>query len=285
MQKLLVTGASGYLAQALIPIAAERAEVIGVCRNPQQVPDPGQSLQLDITRRAAVLDTILAEKPDAIIHCAACNPGGEEADMVRVNESGTAFIAEAARKLRCRLVSVSSDTVFNGVDAPFADDAEANPIPANLYAVSKTNGEHALTLACPDAIIVRTSLIYGTDVIDRGTAGFKQRLEAGESLQLFTDVIRQPVHDRTLATHLCTLALDLVNESGTINIAGGEAASRYSFGVRMLEYWGIDYQDRTQAVQGYGIPGLPLDLRLQQDRADALGLETPGITDILGKPR
>lgn len=282
MQKLLITGASGYLAQTLIPIAAERAEVIGVCRQAQAVPDPGQSLKLDITQRSAVLDTLHAEKPDAIIHCAACNPGGEEADMVLVNENGTAHIAEAARQLDCRLVSVSSDTVFNGVDAPFADDAPANPIPANLYAVTKAKGEQALMEVCPDAIVVRTSLIYGTDSMDRGTAGFVQRLEAGEYLKLFTDVIRQPVLDRSLASHLCTLALDLVDESGTINIAGSEASSRYGFGTRMLDFWGIEYQGRLQAVQGFGIPGLPLDLRLQQDRASALGLETPGISDVLG---
>lgn len=279
-KKILITGASGYLANALIPCVAARADVVGVARNIDNISGEVLALSVDLTDDAAVLDLVLSQKPDAIIHCAACNPGGND-DMFAVNEFGTANIATAAKQLACRFVSVSSDTVFDGVNAPFSDDAQAAPLPENAYAISKARGEANVHALLPAAIIVRTSLIYGIDQIDRGTAGFSERLKSGAMLKLFGDVIRQPVHDKALSASLCTLALDLTDESGFINIAGDEAMSRYEFGVRMLDYWGIDYTDRLEQSCGFGIAGLPIDLSLSLQRARALGLPTPGVSTVL----
>ena len=280
MNKLiLITGASGYLANALLPCAAQRARVIGLARNIDAID--GEALSIDLADRAAVLDTVLSKKPDAIIHCAAVNPGGSDADMIAVNDVGTKHIAEAASELGCRLVSVSSDTIFNGSEAPYADEAIASPLPDNTYAVTKARGEAHIQALAPGAAIVRTSLIYGTEKMDRGTAGFSQRLASGDTLTLFTDVIRQPVHDQALASCLCALALDHTDESGFIGIAGAEAMSRFDFGVRMLDHWGINYKDQLEESSGIGIPGLPLDVRMTMQRAQALGLPTTGVSQVL----
>ncbi len=281
-KKILITGASGYLAQALLPCAVQRAKVVGIARNIDAISSAVHAIAVDLTDHAAVVDVVLSQNPDAIIHCAAVNPGGSDMDMVAVNDAGTANIAEAASQLGCRLVSVSSDTVFNGLDAPYADNADASPLPENNYATTKACGEEHISNRVPGSIIVRTSLIYGIDKIDRGTASFAKRLEQGETVKLFTDVIRQPVHDKALAIGLCALALDYADESGFINIAGDESMSRFDFGVRMLNYWGINYADQLEPVSGVGIPGLVLDARLSMRRAKALGLATPGVSTVLG---
>ena len=285
MKKILITGASGYLAKSLVPQAAECAEVIGVARRSDAIADPAQSIALDITQRTRVLDVIASEKPDAIIHCAASNPGSDEASMTAVNESGSAHVAQAAAQLGCRLVAVSSDTVLNGIDAPFADSAPSSALPENAYAVSKARAEHQLLSIYPATVVVRTSLIYGTDNMDRGTAGFEKRLAAGEKLRLFTDVMRQPVYDHSLSAHLLSLAVHLTEESGTLNIVGDEVCSRFDFGCRMLDYWGIDYGDALEAVSGVGVAGLPMDLTMRQVRAKALGFATPGVAQVLRSTR
>jgi len=131
-----------------------------------------------------------------------------------------------------------------------------NPMPLftalpaiRTYAVSKARAEYQLLSIYPATIVVRTSLIYGLHDMDRGTAGFVQRLDTGEKLRLFTDVIRQPVFDRSLSEHLCSLAVQLTDECGTMNIVGDEACSRFEFGKRMLEHWGIEYG-------GFATPGV-----------------------------
>ena len=282
MRKILITGASGYLAHALVPIAAMQADVIGVARNLKKIGSEAMGLSLDIEDRTAVMDLVRTHRPDAIIHCAACNPGsGNDHTMFAVNESGSGNVADAASEFGCRLVSVSSDTVFDGNRAPFADDSASCPLPENAYAVSKARGEDLIISRLPSALIVRTSLIYGLDQIDRGTEGFANRLKAGDTLKLFTDVIRQPMDCQSLSRNLCALALDHPGESGFINMAGDEAMSRYTFGVRMLEYWGIEFKDQVEQVSGSGIKGLPLDLRVTMGRAKALGLPTPGLSDVI----
>ena len=281
MKKIIITGASGYLAQALVPIAAEQAEVVGIARHVDAISANAHAISVDIEDRAAVLDLVMSQQPDAIIHCAAINPGGSEESMFDINERGTGHVAVAAKQLGCRLVSVSSDTVLSGNDAPYADDAPASPLSENVYAVSKARGEALITSLVPTAVIARTSLIYCTDTIDRGTEGFSKRLDAGHSLELFTDVIRQPIDGVSLSRSLCALALEHVDESGIMNIVGDEAMSRYTFGVRMLDFWGIDYKDRVEQTSGVGIAGLPMDLSMSMNRAKALGLPTPGLSEVL----
>ncbi len=281
-KKILITGASGYLAQALLPCAAMRADVVGIARNIDSVSEITHAVAVDLTNREALKDVIQSQHPDAIIHCAAVNPGGTDKEMVAVNDVGTRTVAEAARQLGCRLVSVSSDSVFNGIDAPYTDNAIASPLKDNKYAMTKACGEAHISRLVPQAIIVRTSLIYGIEKMDRGTAGFAERLAKGETLKLFTDVIRQPVHDKALAEALCALALDHPGECGIINIAGDESMSRFDFGVRMLDYWGIDYSNQLEGVSGAGIPGVVLDTKMTMHRARALGMETPGVSTVLG---
>jgi len=287
MSKILITGATGYLAKTLVPYVARHADVIGVARNEASdafttLSSHVKAVAVDLGDSHAINELVMSEQPDAIIHCAACNPGdGNEQQMIAANEGGTLHVAQAARNHGCRVVSVSSDTVLSGNDAPYADDAPICPQPKNPYAVSKARAETALFSVLPGAVAVRTSLIYGTDNIDRGTKGFAERLAAGESLNLFTDVMRQPVHDKALAAGLLTLATERTGESGTLNIAGRELLSRFDFGVRMLDYWGIDYKNNLKAISGKGIVGLPMDLSLSLTRATSLGLSTPGVSEVL----
>ena len=132
MRKILITGASGYLAQALVPIAAMQVSVIGVARSTKRIGSEAMGLFLDIEDRSAVMDLVRMHRPDAIIHCAACNPGsGNDNTMFAVNEFGSGNVADAASEFGCRLVSVSSDTVFDGNHAPFADDSASCPLPEN----------------------------------------------------------------------------------------------------------------------------------------------------------
>ncbi len=286
MKTVLITGASGYLAGALVPAAARRARVIGTARDAARVVAPAEALALDLADRTAVLDAVAQVQPDAIIHAAACNPGdGSGAVMQRSNVMASRHVAEAAVRIGARLVAVSTDTLFDGTAGPYADDAPASPLAANAYAVTKAAGEAAIMQLCPHALIVRTSLIYGLDRLDRGTAGFQARLKRGEPLKLFTDVLRQPVFDKALADGLTTLALDHANESGHMNLAGDEAMSRHAFACHMLDHWNIDAAGQVVAASGQGIAGLPPDCRLSLSRAHALQLATPGVTAVLTETR
>jgi dTDP-4-dehydrorhamnose reductase len=279
---LLITGGSGYLGRHLSARATEAFQVYTTYhRHPQQVT-AGQPLPLDLTQRDDVLHLIRTLSPQAIIHTAAVNPGaGSEAEMMQVNVAGARNIAEAAVAVGARLIHLSSDVVHSGHHAPY-DDATP-PTPLNGYACSKATAEAAVIAVDASAALVRTSLIYGLDTLDHSTASFVARLQAGQPLILFSDVMRQPICVESLVTALLTL-VDLP-WAGTLNIAGRQALSREDFGRRMLGWWGIDTGGLLQARRAADISDtIPRDLRLTVTKAEhLLHMTFSGVDEVLAQ--
>ena len=238
---------------------------------------------LDLLDRDAVEQLVREVDPTAVISLAAVNPG--QGSGLEVNTVGAENVAFAARRVGARFVHVSSDVVHSGGSVegdpgpPYAD--EASPTPINDYGRSKARGEQLVLAAHPMAMIVRTSLIYAIDTMDRGTAGFAERLERGERLSLWSDAIRQPVWADALCEALLELAFDHPQVHGVINVAGSEALSRAEFARRLLDYWGFETAGRIDETSAAEHGDQPLDLRLDLAAAQSLGLVTVGVSDVL----
>ena len=279
---LLITGGSGYLGWHLGSKAADLFNLYVTYRSQSAEITAGKPVFLDLTNRGEVQRTVAKIKPDAIIHAAAINPGkGDEQLMMHVNVDGSRYVAEAAVAVGARLVHVSTDVVHDGKHAPYADDAP--PSPLNAYGRSKAAAEAAVIEVAPQAAIVRTSLIYGLEKMDRGTEGFVARLNAGEKLVLFDDVIRQPVWVDSLAGAL--LKLVNLDFSGTLNVAGRQALTREDFARRMLQWWGVDAQALGNIESGKAADissTIPLDLRLSVSKAEQLlQMRRPGVDEVI----
>jgi dTDP-4-dehydrorhamnose reductase len=95
-------------------------------------------------------------------------------------------------------------------------------------------GAEALALAHPNAVVVRTSLIYGLAEMDNGTAWMAAALRAGQPVTLFTNQRRNPVWVETLVG-ACLELLDLPT-TGVLNVAGRQTLSRadYARGCRVV---------------------------------------------------
>jgi dTDP-4-dehydrorhamnose reductase len=278
---LLVTGASGYLGRRVVARAADVGSVYRAVHRAPESSDDGVFV-VDVGDRSEVLDLVGRLQPTAIIHTAAVNPGqGDEAEMMRVNAEGSRHMAEAALAVGARLVAVSTDIVHDGHAGPYGDDAP--PTPINAYGRSKAAGEGAVLDIDRSAVVVRTSLMYGLDEMDRGTAGFAGRLSHGEDVSLFSDVLRNPVHVDTLADALVDLTQ--IDYSGMLNVAGRQALTREEFGVRMLSHWGVENLNRIRSVLASEISdSIPLDVRLDSSRAEKLlGMTFPGVDVVLGE--
>jgi dTDP-4-dehydrorhamnose reductase len=277
----LITGSGGYLGRRLVARAGSLGRVIAAHR--QESPAAwGEVVIVDVADRNAVLELVERVRPSAIVHAAAVNPGqGDEDAMERVNAGGSRNVAEAAAEFGARLVAVSTDIVHDGGAGPYADDVP--PTPINAYGRTKAAGEEAVLSTYPSAVVVRTSLMYGLDEMDRGTAGFAERLGRGETLSLFSDVQRNPVQVDVLADAL--LGLCAVEYSGLLNVAGSQALTREEFGRKMLSYWGIESEGLIQPVPARDISdSIPVDVRLTSDRAEKLlGTTFPGVDEVLAR--
>lgn len=280
-KKILITGASSYLAHRLVPVAADSACVYGLSRRTDSVVNPARAVEFDLSNTDAIAALVQQIKPDAIIHAAAVNPGDGDDLMDAVNHRASAALAGCAAQHRIRYVMVSSESVHSGRDAPYTDDALPDPI--NNYGRTKAAGERAVLAINPQAVIVRTSLIYGVTEMDRGTRGFRDRVLRSEPLVLFDDVYRQPIWVESLSVALCDLALNQQLVSGIMNMVGSQRLSRADFGLKMLRYWGIEVGDSVSFNSGAGRDGVQMDLTCCCKCADALGYARPGVDEVLSQ--
>lgn len=233
MPRLLLTGASGHLGQAVAHQAQGWAVVATRHRQPVEMP-AGDVIQLDLSDGPAVRAAVQAWQPDAILHTACSNRSREQIQMIA---PAARHLAQAAAESGARLVHVSTDLVFDGEHAPY-QDADP-PAPLGDYAQAKAAAEAIVAAECPPAAIVRPSLIWALAPLDHQTRWLVDGLRRGETMTLFTDEVRNPVHVRDLAALLLELARrpDL---AGPFNAGGAQALSRWDFGRRLLAALGLE---------------------------------------------
>lgn len=272
MRRLLITGGSSYLGQHLVPLASP----IHQTSYTYFTQDPGLSpsaYKLDVRDSTAVHNLVRHLQPEIIIHTVGSN---RSADMADVITNGTKHVAEAAELAGARLIHISTDVVFNGQDAPYDEDAP--PTPIHAYGRAKAAAEISAGKH-PDHAIVRTSLIYGLRIMDRGTAWIVKMLQANQPVTLFSDQRRNPVWVNTLC-HAC-LELASNEYQGVINVAGDQILTRAEFGARMLDWWEI--KDRQSLSFGPSDPERwPGDCTFDLSRArDVLETPLPGVDRVL----
>lgn len=269
--RLLITGGGSYLGRHLVPMAAATYELVHTCfrHHPPQLP-PGQ--QLDVRDTTAVTRLITSLQPHVIIHTVGSNRGH---DMENTIILGTQNITRAAADVGARLIYLSTDSIFRGNAPPY--DETARPDPVNAYGRAKAQAE-AVVQTLSNAVIIRTSLIYGLNVMDHGTAWMAQALRAGQPVTLFDNQIRNPVWVETLSRACLELAQN--NYTGILNVAGRQTLSRAAFSLKMLDYWGIT--SRATLTVGAAADEWPLNCELDLQRATAV-LRTAlyGVDDVL----
>jgi dTDP-4-dehydrorhamnose reductase len=240
---VFVTGLRGYLARA---IADLDPSVSGAARPAVDVRDA--------TAVAAALD---AARPNAVIHTAYVQDGP---DVRSTNVDGSATVARAARARGLRLVHMSSDVVFSGrLARPLREDDPVDPI--TEYGRTKADAEAAVLAEHPDAVLVRTSLIYGGSEPSR-----HEQLALDPSARFYEDEIRCPVAAPDLAAAVLELA-HRPDIRGPLHVAGADAVSRLDFARLVAAANGRDPGSVRGAPRPDNRPG---DLRLDCSRARGL---------------
>jgi dTDP-4-dehydrorhamnose reductase len=154
------------------------------------------------------------------------------------NSNGPAALAHAAQHIP--FIFFSTDYVFDGSDenpGPYSEDAPTNPL--SIYGRSKLAGERAILAAHPDALILRTNVVYGPDRQRKNFFYTLHRLlSAGTPMSIPTDQLSTPTYNEDLAA--ATLALANAGHTGLFNISGHELLSRYDFALLAAEALSLD---------------------------------------------
>ena len=241
MATLLVTGGSGLLALNWARAAATNWQVNLVLNQRSVQLDGAETLYVDLGAAEDFGRALDRVRPDMVVHTAGltdverCEKEPAQAQLVNVTMAG--IVARSCAQRGIKLAHISTDHLFGG-DLTMASE-EHVPQPLNVYGSSKAAGEQAVLEAAPSALVVRTNF-YGWG--PRYRRSFSDRivdaLRAGESISLFDDVHFTPILGDTLieAVH----ALTATGASGIYNVTGDERISKYDFGLKIADIFGLD---------------------------------------------
>lgn len=273
--KVLVTGVKGQLGYDVVNELEKRGHTaIGT-----------DVEEMDITDEGKVREVLSAEKPDAVIHCAAYTAVDAAEDNVelcrKINAEGTENIAKACKELGCKLLYVSTDYVFNGEgERPWEPDDEREPL--NVYGQTKYEGELAVEKYVEKFFIVRIAWVFGIN----GKNFIKTMLRLGEDHDELT-VVADQIGSPTYTYDLARLLVDMIGSDkyGRYHATNEGLCSWYDFAVEIFRQAGMDVRVRPVTSEEYPAKAKrPHNSRMDKAKLEENGFERlPDWKDALGR--
>jgi dTDP-4-dehydrorhamnose reductase len=179
---------------------------------------------LDICNPEMIRDVILKNNPWAIINAAGyVRVDDAESDAEKCfldNMQGPTILAEICRQMDVRLLTFSSDLVFDGKKRmPYLESDFTAPL--NIYGQSKAAAETKILSVNPEALIIRTSAFFGPwDLYNFVTVTLKV-LKTNQHIDAAADAMISPTYVPDLTHASLDLLMDdacgiwhLANDSG-----------------------------------------------------------------------
>ena len=230
---LLIVGATGTLGRAFARICHERGipfRLVG-------------RADMDIADAFSVQRALEATEPWAVINTAGyvrVDDAERDERQWRENAIGPSVLAAECARRAIRLMTFSSDLVFDGEkdDPPYLESDRPNPL--NAYGRSKLAGERAVMEQFDDALVVRTAAFFGPwddyNFVTRGLAGVRR----GEPWRAAHDQRVSPTYVPDLVHASLDLLID--GESGVWHVANRGATTWAELAAWAVDASGLDRQ-------------------------------------------
>ena len=221
--KILVLGCKGQLGRCLNDqLTNTDHEVIYTSRE-----------QIDIAVFEVTKSKVLEFSPDLIINATAytavdhAEENQKTADLI--NHLAVKNIADICNQLKCWLIHVSTDYVFDGNSkVPYKEDDQTNP--QGAYGETKLNGELAIQSSGCKHIIIRTAWVFS----EYGNNFLKTMLRLGaerDELSIVGDQIGCPTYAQDIARSIVEIVPQLNSReyNGIYHYCGDQPCSWYDF--------------------------------------------------------
>ncbi len=213
-----------------------------------QKTNPGWTLvplahaDADVTDADLLKKAVDTHRPNVVINTAAYNrtedvEASPEAAL-QINSLGPRNIARACQATGARLLTYSSDYVFDGKKRTPYIETDA-PFPINLYGLTKWGGECLTLSESPRHWVVRTASLYGA-AGSRGKGGnfvetILQKARAGQRVEVVDDIVMSPTSTMDLAKATWAF-LQADAPGGVYHINNSGACSWYDFAAKTFEF-------------------------------------------------
>lgn len=200
--RVLLTGTSGQVGAALLPLLRDQHTVLA----------PGRD-EFDLSKPDILAGRLDALEPDLIINPAAYTAvdkaEDEEALAFLINGDAPAAIARWAAARDVPMVHFSTDYVFDGKASHlWREDDPTGPL--SVYGRSKLAGETAVRSAGGAHLVVRTAWVYAAQGANFMRTMIRLARER-EALRVVADQLGTPTTARTIASTL----VQILQQGGT----------------------------------------------------------------------
>jgi dTDP-4-dehydrorhamnose reductase len=235
-QSVIVLGGSGLVGSRLCELWSASADIVAPRHAELDVLDPS-ALDAFISNAPAGSVVNLAAWAD--VDGAEAQSGDTSGTVHRLNVDYPAQLAALCRRHAKHLVHVSTDYVFDGINAerPYREDDPTRPL--CWYAETKRHGEVAVLAADPGACIARIEMPYtARPHAKRDLARLMvSRLQQGQTLQAVTDQRITPVFLDDAVTALRVLAD--ARYSGVVHVAAADWTTPALFATSIARQLGL----------------------------------------------
>ncbi len=245
--KILVTGANGFLGYYLVRcLLAMKHTVIATGKGECRLPFTGESnfiyAAMDFTDPFAVHDVFEKFQPETVVHAGAMTKADEceqeQWQAYHVNVEGTVTTLMNAAEQKSFFVFISTDFVFDGEQGMYKEDDPTAPV--NYYGKTKLEAEEAVREYEHDWAIVRTVMVYGKPILSRSNIlnVVKEKLEKGETYNVFDDQVRTPTYVEDLAEGITRIIEK--KAKGVYHLCGTDILTPYEMACKTAGFLGLD---------------------------------------------
>jgi dTDP-4-dehydrorhamnose reductase len=236
---LLVLGGTGRLGRAVAAVLTSRGR-------PLVAPD---RIALDLAAGASLAGRLESIRPAAILNLAgftnvAAAELPENAEpVIALNVEVPAALARACARVAIPFVHISTDYVFDGArSSPYLEDDPVNPL--QVYGATKLDGERAVLARNPNALILRTSTLYGPGrpqqpaYVDAILRQARAIAAAGGGV---LEVVEPPISSPTYAPDVAPVLVELLDHgvTGIVHTVNDGAASRLELASTVVALAGL----------------------------------------------
>jgi dTDP-4-dehydrorhamnose reductase len=236
--RILLIGANGQVGWELRRTLAGLGEVIAASIEGSYGPI------VDLLDKGLLKRLIDESRPDAVVNAAAytaVDKAETELDMARrINADAVGELGALLAARGTPIVHYSPDFVFSGTaHRPYRETDATGPL--NVYGETKLAGERALLESGAQALVLRTSWVYGA----RGANFLLTMLKLfreREELRIVDDQVGSPTWSRMLAEMTALLLyrvfrgdIDLKQVGGLYHLTGAGQVSWFGFASAILE--------------------------------------------------
>ncbi|MEW8085223.1 MAG: dTDP-4-dehydrorhamnose reductase [Candidatus Thiodiazotropha endolucinida] len=284
--KVLLLGSDGQVGWELQRALGVISEVVNTTLSGQG------GLQLDLLDAKAVRETVGQIEPDYIINAAAhtaVDKAETEVDLSRrLNADAPELLGQLAAELGAKVIHYSTDFVFSGTsDKPYREADAATPL--SVYGQTKLEGEQRLLATGADALVLRTSWVYGNYGHNFMLTMMRLFREKGQ-LSVVDDQIGAPTWSRMSAEATAQIVHQLrmsaegtAPQLGLYHMTAAGETSWFGFAQSILELMDVSCNVQPTSTENYPTPAKrPAYSVLDNSKLNqAFGLQLPDWHDSL----